>query len=238
MECAYRICEEDTDPTTKGRALVAARDLVPGASTRSLAPLFLTWHVRCAGELIVGSVQPVAHVVVLASRSARTCARCLRVCARVQRCGACRAVAYCSVACQRADWTALHRAECAGLARLLPHVATPLLLLLTRLVRAALAVPDIRELLNSLRLRTSLSTNPPCFSYDHGMPSTGEFWQMRRSRVRTAPSTLVSSRTCVRVCWTSTLRRRRFLLRRSLTSVPRCATSSLLAASLFHPDRS
>lgn len=77
------------------------------------------------------------------THATQTCNHCLTPARR--RCTACRAVAYCSAACQRADWRRVHGREC-GVLRRVPTLPAP-----TRALVQALVAPAVRAALDGLR---------------------------------------------------------------------------------------
>ena len=72
-----------------------------------------------AGALVAESA-PFAYCV-SAEFSSGVCHQCMKSADTLKRCGGgCKWAHFCSTACQRANW-AVHRHECKGLAKILPH---------------------------------------------------------------------------------------------------------------------
>lgn len=85
-------------PTSRGRSLVATTSFTPGSPIEFF-------------------IAPAALVLPSAPSRTTTCAHCLSRPASLKRCTACKSVAYCSPACQKADWKAAHKPECKVLSR-------------------------------------------------------------------------------------------------------------------------
>ena len=76
--------------------------------------------------------ESVCRVEPIAAISFSHCSWCFA--GSVRRCGQCRAVAYCSRTCQRADWTLHHRMECSSMKDMAKAKTTPTLWLACRVL--------------------------------------------------------------------------------------------------------
>lgn len=103
-----------------GRGLYATKSVVAGTSSlSSSSSLVLSSSLPTSSSLTTGStlLHTSPLTAILSAPHLEThCATCHRETA-VKRCAACKALHYCSPACQRADWGA-HKPECAALSRL------------------------------------------------------------------------------------------------------------------------
>jgi SET and MYND domain-containing protein len=100
--------------TAKGRSLHATQSFAPGQVIASFTPLIL--------------LPSLSHL-------SSVCTYCLRP-GNPRACTRCHAAFYCDAACQKADWTAVHGAECKPLQRAAPRqLPTPVRALLRVLVK-------------------------------------------------------------------------------------------------------
>jgi hypothetical protein len=109
---------ETTTSPVKGRSLTATTDLAPGTPILTLPPLLLL------------PAQPYL---------ATLCTHCLGTNPPPRACTRCRSSYYCSPACQKANWSAIHAKECKPLGRIKDqekgNVPTPVRLLMQILLK-------------------------------------------------------------------------------------------------------
>ncbi|EGD72626.1 hypothetical protein PTSG_04361 [Salpingoeca rosetta] len=89
------------------------------------------------GTDVIKGKRPFAHVVEKAKMET-VCQTCFVQCEQLrrplQRCAGCKALRYCSAACQKADWKD-HKPECAALKRISPVVPATFVMFLARILR-------------------------------------------------------------------------------------------------------
>lgn len=66
---------------------------------------------------LIDAFSPGALILPSAPSRTQVCAHCLARAASLKRCTACKSLAYCSPACQKADWKSAHKPECPVLSR-------------------------------------------------------------------------------------------------------------------------
>ncbi|KAI0008921.1 hypothetical protein F4779DRAFT_641288 [Xylariaceae sp. FL0662B] len=83
-----------TTTSPRGRSIAASRAFGPGATIASFGDPTCSIAITDSAQL------------------SQTCNYCLSVTAGVRACAGCRTAAYCTPACQKADWARVHRHEC------------------------------------------------------------------------------------------------------------------------------
>lgn len=118
----------------KGRSLTSTTDIAPGTPILTLPPLLLL------------PAQPYLTTL---------CTHCLATQPAPRACTRCRSSYYCSPACQKANWSAVHSKECKPLGRIKDqekgNVPTPVRLLMQILLK-----DDVREKMEALEGHESL----------------------------------------------------------------------------------
>ncbi|KAI1504356.1 hypothetical protein F5X99DRAFT_423828 [Biscogniauxia marginata] len=95
-----------SSPSPRGRGVTATRHFSPGAT-------IAVFEGESSSSGGGGSGNPVTIAIPDGAHLGETCHRCLSATAPVRACTGCRTAAYCSPACQRADWrSGAHKAEC------------------------------------------------------------------------------------------------------------------------------
>lgn len=83
------------------------------------------------GDIIV-SAKPYVHTLSQSNRTVN-CSSCVKSCGGLKKCSKCGVLKYCSVSCQREDWS-VHKEECSYLQHVSPNIPVDSVMLMLRLI--------------------------------------------------------------------------------------------------------